>query len=202
MKKVKLFFDSLELSKEGLVKKYLLHGNEIHQDIPLGCKRSVSFIICSARKLMPELLLNNLKIISSFPFYSDVVVIVGGKSERNILKRILKDDFAKVVINSDYYDTVYTSIKLGIKAINPRSSHIVVLFIRKEPLDNKVLEQLMKRAFASQDKIFVPLFNGRMGHPIVFSSVLRKELSRLRKEKGIPYLLRKYSGETARVEIF
>ncbi len=202
MKKVKLFFDALELSEEGPFKKYLLHGNEIHQDIPKGYKRSVSFVICSARKLIPELILNNLKIIRSFPFYSDVVVIVGGGNERNILKRILKDDFTKVIINSDFYDTVYTSIKLGTKAINPNSSHIVILFVRKEPLDKTVLEQLMKRAFTSQEKIFVPLLNGRMGHPIVFSSVLHKELSRLRKEKGIPYLLRKYSGEIARVEIF
>ncbi len=201
MKRIKLLFDSLELEKIGTKRKYYLKGQIFYECSPLTFERHVSVVVCTARKLTLDILEHDIDMIKSFPFLNDIVVVVGSESDKNKLKDAFQDVFLKVVVNNDASNTVYTSIKIGMRAVSTRSSLIVLLFGGETCLKKEVLKALLERAIHSDKVIFVPKFGEKRGHPLVFSKRAFPDLLSLRKEKGIPYLLRKFSNEIEEVPI-
>jgi len=201
MKRLKLLFDSLELEKIGTKRKYYLKGQIFYECSPLTFERHVSVVVCTARKLTLDILKHDIDTIKSFPFFTDIVVVVGSESDKNELKEAFKGVFIKVVVNDDVLDTVYTSIKIGMRAVSTRSSLIVLLFGGETCLKKEILIALLERAMHSDKVIFVPKFGEKRGHPLVFSKRAFSDLLSLRKEKGLPYLLRKFSKQIDEVTV-
>jgi molybdenum cofactor cytidylyltransferase len=199
--KVKLPAGFLYLEKEGVKNSYYLNGKKIFETFPLELKDKISVIICTARKLNIEKIKQSIINIKKLNILLDIVVIVGNEKDRQSLKRLFKDEFIKVILNKDFQDTVYTSLKMGLRAINPRNSFIVLLFGNQEPLEASTYNEIVKRVLPSNRKIFIPTYEGERGHPLVFSSSLLGDLLSLRKEKGIPYLLRKFKSATEEIAL-
>lgn len=199
MKRIKLLRESLEVEDGILFRSYFYKGKRIlsidFRPRPVTC----SFIICSAKSVFPEILSRTIFEIKSLHMLPDIVVVVGSEQERQLLRRLFGGEFIKVVVNPRKTETVYTSIKLGSKAVSTNSSHIFVLFGKQET-NASVMRKLLDSANASGKKITMPVFSGKKGHPLVFSSTIRSELLDLRKEKGLPYLVKKYAGEIEYVE--
>ncbi|MCX6088135.1 MAG: hypothetical protein NTV78_03040, partial [Caldiserica bacterium] len=147
--KVKLPAGFLYLEKEGVKNSYYLNGKKIFETFPLELKDKISVIICTARKLNIEKIKQNIINIKKLNILLDIVVIVGNEKDRQSLKRLFKDEFIKVILNKDFQDTVYTSLKMGLRAINPRNSFIVLLFGNQEPLEASTYNEIVKRVLSS-----------------------------------------------------
>lgn len=198
---VKFPLKSLYLEREGVRNYYYLNGKKIFELSPLELKEKISVIICTARKLNIKKLEENIQNLKKINILLDIVVIVGSKKDKLSLKKLFKNEFVKVILNEDFQDTVYTSLKMGLRAINPKSMFIILLFGNQEPLETSTYHEIIQKALFSERKIFIPTYQERRGHPLLFSNSILNELLSLRKEKGIPYLLRKFKQETEEIPL-
>jgi len=87
---------------------------------------------------------------------------------------------------------VYSSIKLGLKCISPYSEGAVIIYGNRGVAATQDLKKILD-TILSGALITIPERNGKRAHPVAFKKELFPELSDLRKEKGIPYILRKYN---------
>ncbi|GEM_PF-934490 len=197
--KVKLPIESLYLEREGVKNFYYLNGKRVFEISPLELKEKISVVICTARKLNIEKIEENILNIKKLNILLDIVIIVGNEEDKKSLKSLFKYEFIKIILNEHFQDTVYTSLKMGLRAINLKSLFIVLLFGNQEPLETSTYDRIIKTIFSSGKKIFIPTYKGERGHPLVFSNFLLKDLLMLRKEKGIPYLLKKFKTETEEI---
>jgi len=104
---------------------------------------------------------------------SRVIVVAGYKKERIIE---LTKGYAnlEVVFNPRYPEGMFTSVKEGVKHVK---SSWFFLTPGDYPLITKSIYQKLVEARGESDQdIFIPVFNGRKGHPILVKSDLVKEL--------------------------
>jgi molybdenum cofactor cytidylyltransferase len=199
--KIKLSLKGLYLEKEGIKSSYCLNGKKIFViDIPRLMGR-ISVVICTAKKLNVLKIEESICNLKKLPFLFDIVIVVGRKRDIEIMKSKFREEYIKVILNEDFKDTVYTSLKMGIRAINPETSFIILLFGNQEPLETSTYFRIFENIFSSKNKIFIPVYKNERGHPIIFSSLILKDLLALRKEKGIPYLLRKFKYQTEEMDL-
>jgi molybdenum cofactor cytidylyltransferase len=104
---------------------------------------------------------------------SRVIVVAGYKKERIIE---LTKGYAnlEIVFNPRYTEGMFTSVKEGVKHIK---SPWFFLTPGDYPLITKSIYQKLLAAGGESDQcVFIPVFNGRKGHPILIKSDLAKEL--------------------------
>lgn len=199
--KVKLSLKGLYLEREGIKRSYHLNSKEIFViDIPRLMER-ISVVICTAKKLNVRKIEESIHNLKKLPFLFDIVIVVGRKKDIETMRSKFGEEYIKVILNEDFEDTVYTSLKIGIRAINPETSFIILLFGNQEPLEVPTYVRIFEKIFSSKNKVFIPVYKNERGHPIIFSSLILKDLLALRKEKGIPYLLRKFKSQTEEMDL-
>jgi molybdenum cofactor cytidylyltransferase len=104
---------------------------------------------------------------------SRVIVVVGYKKER-IIEFTKGYANVEVVFNPRYTKGMFTSVKEGVKYVR---SQWFFLTPGDYPLITKAIYQkLLDARSESGQCIFIPVFNGRKGHPILVKSDLVKEL--------------------------
>jgi molybdenum cofactor cytidylyltransferase len=104
---------------------------------------------------------------------SRVIVVAGYKKER-IIELTKGYTNLEVVFNPRYTEGMFTSVKEGVKHIK---SPWFFLTPGDYPLITKSIYQKLLEARCESDQcVFIPVFNGRKGHPILIKSELIKEL--------------------------
>ena len=104
---------------------------------------------------------------------SRVIVVAGYKKER-IIELTKEYVNLEVVFNPRYTEGMFTSVKEGVKHIK---SPWFFLTPGDYPLITKSIYQKLLEARCESDQcVFIPVFNGRKGHPILVKSDLVKEL--------------------------
>ncbi len=195
-KEVKLLIDNLYL-KNGVVYKkdkifYKYKDNFL--------KNRFSLLILSAKNFN----LNNIKKIIktfSFPEITDFVIVVGNYSDKNLIIENFKNLNGKVTVNPEPQDVLYSSLKIGLKAVSRRVNFIILQFSSLHNIKKETVKILIEKAIESKKDIIIPTFNEKKGHPIVFKSNLIPLFNSLRKEKGLPYLLKNYKDCIEEVEV-
>jgi len=195
-KEVKLLIDNLYL-KNGVVYKkdkifYKYKDNFL--------KNRFSLLILSAKNFN----LNNIKKIIktfSFPEITDFVIVVGNYSDKNLIIENFKNLNGKVIVNPEPQDVLYSSLKIGLKAVSRRVNFIILQFSSLHNIKKETVKILIEKAIESKKDIIIPTFNEKKGHPIVFKSNLIPLFNSLRKEKGLPYLLKNYKDCIEEVEV-
>ena len=98
-----------------------------------------------------------------------------------------------MVHNASFEDGMAVSFREGVKAVTP-GSDVFLLFLGDQPLVSentidRLLETYRDIAVNSKDYILIhPRFNGKKGHPVLFSSGLRGEIEALNKDGQVRYL--------------
>lgn len=93
------------------------------------------------------------------------------------------------------------SIKVGISAANQKSD-AYMFFVGDQPYINENIISLLIDMFYSRDYDAVfPLYNGRRGNPVIFSSRLKNELLNLKGDTGGRIILERLNEKIGRVPI-
>jgi len=120
-------------------------------------------------------------------------VVLGAHAEP-IAKAIdLKLD--EIVINEDWEKGQLTSIQAALRSLPPGTDGIILCLIDHPLISADLVQELIECFYKSGKPIVLPLYQGRRGHPVIFSSAVYDELLHAPLETGARAVVWAHSGE-------
>jgi molybdenum cofactor cytidylyltransferase len=90
----------------------------------------------------------------------------------------------EVVVNADWEKGQLSSIQAALRSL-PEGTHGMLLCLVDHPLISPMLVNgLVEQFYATQAAVVLPVFEGRRGHPVIFSARLYEELEKAPQALG------------------
>ena len=111
------------------------------------------------------------------------VVIVRGLRNRAVRNPFYGKKI-KIVTNPHPGRGMSTSIRKGLRAICPGSDGILIALGDQPFLKTRTINALIRVFDREKERIIVPSFQGKTGHPVIFHKAYKKELMNLKGDVG------------------
>ncbi|MAF85390.1 MAG: molybdenum cofactor cytidylyltransferase [Dehalococcoidales bacterium] len=129
----------------------------------------------------------------------ETIVVLGYRAEE-VIKTIAAKP-VKLVVNPDYEQGMSTSIIAGLNLIDSRTQ-AVMLILGDQPLINSQTINRLIEAFYNHDKgIVIPTYQGRRGHPTIFTIKYREKLLGLKGDIGGRQIVKDHPGDILEVTV-
>lgn len=196
MNKIKLLLDDYYLLDEEVYKNgHVIYTKKINFNYS-----KFSLIILSARKFDKDKILKILNSFNQKEIY-EYIFIVGKEEDKNWLVKNVNLLNGKIILNPNPQDVLYSSIKLSMKAISKRIDYICFHFSVLSDIKKETIQFLIDKIIKSEKDIFIPIYKNKRGHPIIFKTSMKEILCKLRKEKGLPYILKNFKDKIEEIEV-
>ncbi len=96
----------------------------------------------------------------------EIVVVLGRNSEK--LLKTLQGLPVKAVFNEDLGSEMANSVRIGLRAVNPFTSGILVSLSDHPLISEETLKNLLRLHYEAPAKIIIPAYKGKRGHPTLF----------------------------------
>lgn len=127
--------------------------------------------------------LEHLLAASQNPRVGVTRVVLGAGAEG--IRAYAKLDHSLVIVNPDWEQGQLSSIAAGIRSLAGTETDGVLLCLVDHPLVSaRLIGTLIDKFYESRKLIALPTYNGRRGHPAIFSSSLYDELLSAPPDKG------------------
>jgi len=109
------------------------------------------------------------------------------------------------VVNKDYAKGQLSSLIAAVRSLQestgaPQIDGILVHLVDHPFLDSRLVNEMIDRFYESKKLIVLPRYQGRRGHPVIFSEALFAELLRTPPEEGAKVVVRAHRNETLEIE--
>lgn len=104
----------------------------------------------------------------------EVYVVVGHEPER--ISAELSGRAVSVVHNPDYKSGMLSSVRSGLQNLPEKCRAVMVVLGDQPSITTELVDQMIKSFTATEKNILVPLYEGKRGHPLLFSSLYRDEI--------------------------
>jgi len=81
-----------------------------------------------------------------------------------------------IVNNPDYKSGMLSSVRCGLRAVDKKCQAVLVALGDQPSITTALVKQMVKTFAAAEKHILVPLYQGRRGHPILFSMIYREQI--------------------------
>jgi molybdenum cofactor cytidylyltransferase len=120
-------------------------------------------------------------------------VVLGAHAEP-IAKAIdLKAD--EIVINHEWEKGQLSSIQAALRSLPPGTDGMLLCLIDHPLISSALVQDLIEQFYKANKPIVLPVYEGRRGHPVIFSASLYEELFRAPLETGARAVVWGHSGE-------
>jgi molybdenum cofactor cytidylyltransferase len=120
-------------------------------------------------------------------------VVLGAHAEP-IAKAIdLKAD--EIVINHEWEKGQLSSIQAALRSLPPGTDGTLLCLIDHPLISSALVQDLIEQFYKANKPIVLPVYEGRRGHPVIFSASLYDELFRAPLETGARAVVWAHSGE-------
>jgi len=124
-------------------------------------------------------------------------VVLGAHAEPIVKAVNLKAD--EIVINHEWEKGQLSSIQAALRSL-PRGTDGILLCLIDHPLiSSALIQELIERFYKTQKPIVLPVYEGRRGHPVIFSAPLYEELLSAPPETGARAVVWAHKGEIEEV---
>lgn len=131
--------------------------------------------------------------------YDGVVVVLG--DQRETLEPLLNNRPVKTARNLNYRAGMSTSIKAGVAFVDSDATAFAVVFADQPSITAK-MHQLVQANFRKSGKgICAPMFDGVLGHPVIFSARYRNEIFALQGDHGEKSLMDQHKDDLFTFEV-
>jgi molybdenum cofactor cytidylyltransferase len=132
----------------------------------------------------------------------DEVILVLGHAADRILKEVDVRG-AEVVVNPDYARGMITSIQEGLKALDKESEAFFIVLGDQPEIRPAVYSRLIRefRRARPSPGILLPAYQGKKGHPALFSAKYVAESFAITGDVGFREIVRKHPEEVVLVEV-
>ena len=122
-----------------------------------------------------------------------VILVLGYQAPRilSALRSFEGDPRLEVVVNRRYDRGLSSSIRAGLRVLDPASSGVMFVLGDQPLLKTATIDRLIQAFRRHPLPIVVPLYGGRPGNPVIFGRALLPELQRLRGDTGGREIIRK-----------
>ena len=122
-----------------------------------------------------------------------VELILGHRADE-IVGRIALPAKARFLVNEAYREGMHSSVQCGVQNA-PADAEAYMLLLGDQPfVEGAVIDSLIDCHRAGGQGITIPVYNGRRGHPVIFSSRYRTELLAI-GEGGAREVVRRHADE-------
>ncbi|MBN1478661.1 nucleotidyltransferase family protein [candidate division KSB1 bacterium] len=125
-------------------------------------------------------------------------IVVGFKAEK-IAKNACVDAF--YIHNKHYENGQFSSLQAGISALSRNCSGALVCLADQPHIKAEWIGKLVAAFYSNSTVLVRPRFANRAGHPLIFSSVLFKEIIAMPATATAKDIVRKYAAETLFVDM-
>ena len=127
--------------------------------------------------------LQHLIDVTRHPKIGERRVVLGAGA--NEIRKIANIDPSIVVLNHDWKKGQLSSICAGVRSLAEIETDGILLCPVDHPLVSaNLISELVDQFYKREKTIVLPTYNGRRGHPVIFSSVLYNDLLAAPVEKG------------------
>jgi len=131
---------------------------------------------------------------------ADEVIVVIGYQARKV-RDVLADLPCQLVVNKGYEKGQSSSVKVGLGEVGEVTRAILVLPGDIAKIDPRSINLVVEEYNRHEASIIIAAHKGRLGHPILLSKKLFKEIERIDEETlGLKAVIKKHEGEIRLVE--
>ena len=114
------------------------------------------------------------------------VIVVAGHHRNEIAGAL---NIPNLIFNRDYEQGMVTSFQAGIRALPVESTGAVLFLVDHPIVDAETIDAIVKHFAAN--RIVIPVFKGRRGHPVLFAAEILEEILALPPAQGANIVVRK-----------
>jgi molybdenum cofactor cytidylyltransferase len=130
---------------------------------------------------------------------SEIIVVLGHDAEKFI--EYTEHRQVKVAINKNYQTGKCSSIITGLHLIDNQSDALIILSV-DQPTDYSVIKNLQNTFRENRHPIIIPTYQGKKGHPILFSKSTLSDLLSIKEEtQGLRGVIQKYRNDMLEIPI-
>jgi molybdenum cofactor cytidylyltransferase len=106
----------------------------------------------------------------------------------------------EVVVNDEWEKGQLSSIQAALRSLPPNTDGIVLLLIDHPLISSGLVGELIDSFYSSRKSIVLPVYEGRRGHPVIFSAGLYEDLMKAPLETGARSVVWAHVGEVQVVQ--
>lgn len=125
-------------------------------------------------------------------------VVLGADAEPIAKEVNLSPD--EIVINDQWEQGQLSSIQTALRSLPPDTDGVILLLIDHPLISSVLVGELIESFYTSRKPIVLPVYEGRRGHPVIFSSALYQELMNAPLETGARSVVWSHAGEVQIVQ--
>ncbi|TLS38931.1 nucleotidyltransferase family protein [Pseudalkalibacillus caeni] len=130
---------------------------------------------------------------------SEVVVVLGRNADSFL--KISKSHPVTIVVNENYQTGKCSSILKGVHAVKDNADALFIVSV-DQPVEVDVLNKMADSMKKYRPPVLVPVYKGKRGHPVLFSSAVMKDLLSIREEtQGLRRILQKHRKRVLEVPV-
>ena len=131
---------------------------------------------------------------------TEVIAVLGYRGER---LRSLIDGIPRVAstLNLRYRTGKASSVRAGLRCLSPGAETVLVLSV-DQPRSPALVERVLEAHRQHGALITYPVYEGKGGHPVLFSEMLLPEMLRIRESRqGLREVVERHRSEVFRLEV-
>jgi molybdenum cofactor cytidylyltransferase len=126
--------------------------------------------------------LEHLLEITTHPRIGVRRVVLGAHAEPIAKEVALNPD--EVVINDEWEQGQLSSIRVALRSLPPGTDGMMLCLIDHPLISRVLVDGLVEQFYATHAPVVLPVFEGRRGHPVIFSAALYPELLKASDKLG------------------
>lgn len=130
---------------------------------------------------------------------SKVIVVLGYRAEEMIKVVAIKP--VKIAINRAYQQGMSTSIVTGLNLVDDGAQAVMLALADQPFIDSETINRLIHEFFNHDKGIAIPVYQGRRGHPIIFSMKYKGELLKLKGDIGGRQIIKQHPDDVLEVAV-
>ena len=107
---------------------------------------------------------------------------------------------AEIVINHEWEKGQLSSIQAALRSLPPGTDGILLCLIDHPLVSSLLVQDLIEQFYKTKKPIVLPVYEGRRGHPVIFSASLYDELQVASLETGARAVVWAHTGEVEEVQ--
>ena len=106
----------------------------------------------------------------------------------------------EVLVNEEWEKGQLSSIHVALRSLPPNTDGILLLLIDHPLISSGLVGELIDSFYSSRKSIVLPVYDGRRGHPVIFSAALYEDLMKAPIETGARSVVWAHAGEVQVVQ--